>query len=174
MELKNYCRPESALPGLRDLIVFLPEKTVMVEIGSFAGESAEEFLKHSKIAHLHSIDPWVGGYDKTDPASENYPLVLIEREFDERMKPFAGRVTKHRMTSVEAIHLFPDHSLDFVYIDALHTYEGAKTDINMWRRKVKAGGLVGGMTTCQISRGVIRAVNMLLASRTTRSASIAG
>jgi len=131
----------------------------MAEIGSFAGESAEEFLKHAKIAHLHSIDPWAGGYDATDPASENYPMVAIEREFDERMKPFAGRVTKHRMTSVDAIHLFPDRSLDFVYIDALHTYEGAKIDINLWRHKVKPGGWLGGHDYEPAFPGVIRAVD---------------
>lgn len=158
MELKNYCRPDFALPGLRDLIALLPERTVMVEVGSFAGESAEEFLKHDKIVHFHAVDPWAGGYDETDPAS-SHPMQAMEAEFDERMKPFAGRFTKHRLTSAGAIHLFPDHSLDFVYIDALHTYEGAKIDINMWRHKIKPGGILGGHDYEPTFPGVIQAVD---------------
>ena len=131
----------------------------MVEVGSFAGESTEEFLKHTKISHLHAVDPWLGGYDKNDPASEWYLLPAIEAEFDERMKPFAGRFTKHRMSSAEAIHLFPDHSLDFVYIDALHTYDSVRVDIDIWRHKIRPGAFIGGHDYDSNFPGVIRAVN---------------
>jgi hypothetical protein len=40
--------------------------------------------------------------------------------------------------------LFEDNSLDFVYIDANHTYEGVKEDIKYWYPKVKPGGLLLG------------------------------
>ena len=159
MELKNYCRPDFALPGLRDLIALLPRGTVMVEVGSFAGESAEEFLKHEQIAHFHAVGPMMGGYDDSDPASFAHPMKGIEAEFDQRVQPFVERVTKHRMTSAAAIHRFPDRSLDFVYIDALHTYEGAKIDINMWRHKIKPGGILGGHDYEPTFPGVIQAVD---------------
>lgn len=43
-----------------------------------------------------------------------------------------------------AVKLVEDHSLDFVFIDADHSYEGVKTDINDWEPKVKPGGFVFG------------------------------
>lgn len=159
MELRRYCRPDFALPGLRDLISWLEHGTVMVEIGSFAGESAEEFLRHAKISHLHAIDPWQGGYDANDPASGLTGQPAIEAEFDERMKAFPGRSTKYRMGSAEAVRLFRDRSLDFVYIDALHTYEGVKSDIALWHSKIREGGFIGGHDYDSSFPGVIRAVD---------------
>jgi len=45
--------------------------------------------------------------------------------------------------SVEASHLFDDGVLDFVFIDAMHTYEGVRRDL-IWCEKVRPGGLVCG------------------------------
>ena len=39
---------------------------------------------------------------------------------------------------------FDNNSLDFVYLDARHHYEGIKEDIESWFPKVKAGGLFCG------------------------------
>jgi hypothetical protein len=48
------------------------------------------------------------------------------------------------MDSVKAAQCLPDNSLDFVFIDADHSYEGCSADIAAWAPKVKPGGLVGG------------------------------
>jgi hypothetical protein len=165
MDLKNYCRPDFALLGLRDLISMLPSPTTMVEIGSFAGESAEEFLKHQNILHLHAVDPWQSGYDPNDPASELTGQPVIEAEFDYRMKVFPGRYSKYRMPSAEAIHFFNDSSLDFVYIDALHTYDGVISDINLWLPKIKDNGFIGGHDyDIENFPGVVQAVNEVFGS----------
>jgi predicted O-methyltransferase YrrM len=37
-----------------------------------------------------------------------------------------------------------DESLDFVYIDADHTYESVKKDLSLWIPKVRKGGVVMG------------------------------
>lgn len=39
---------------------------------------------------------------------------------------------------------FPVESLDFVYIDDDHSYEGCRDSINAWKDSVKRGGLIGG------------------------------
>jgi hypothetical protein len=36
--------------------------------------------------------------------------------------------------------LFGDHSVDAVFIDGLHTYEGVEEDIKAWVSKVRIGG----------------------------------
>ena len=49
-----------------------------------------------------------------------------------------------RMDSVEAAKRVEDGSLDFVFIDGDHSYDGCKRDIAAWTPKVKLGGWIGG------------------------------
>jgi predicted O-methyltransferase YrrM len=48
------------------------------------------------------------------------------------------------MTSEQAAHAMPDNTLDFCYIDADHSYDGVKKDLNIWLPKVKSGGIICG------------------------------
>lgn len=56
-------------------------------------------------------------------------LYLEEREMD---PPPGCRLRMHQMKSDEGAKLFGDHSVDAVFIDALHSYEGVAADINAW------------------------------------------
>jgi hypothetical protein len=57
---------------------------------------------------------------------------------------FPRRVRILRMHTVEAAKLIPDESLDFVFVDALHTYEACKADIEAWWPKIRSGGMLSG------------------------------
>jgi predicted O-methyltransferase YrrM len=46
--------------------------------------------------------------------------------------------------SIGASHGFGDNTLDFVYIDAEHSYEGVRADIHAWLPKIRKGGCIGG------------------------------
>lgn len=59
-------------------------------------------------------------------------------------KFFPGRVQIIKSDTVEAAKLVADGSLDFVFIDADHSYEGCKRDIEAWFPKVRSGGMVAG------------------------------
>jgi Methyltransferase domain len=71
---------------------------------------------------------------------------------------FPGRVDIRRMDTVQAANTVQDYSLDFVFIDADHTYEGCLADIHAWTPKVKIGGLISGHDYNLKWPGVIRAV----------------
>ena len=43
---------------------------------------------------------------------------------------------------------FEDGSLDVIYIDACHGFKCVQKDINMWRPKLKPGGLLSGHDFC--------------------------
>ena len=46
--------------------------------------------------------------------------------------------------TTEAAKMVPDGTLDFVFIDADHGYEGCLRDIKAWDQKVRKGGVVFG------------------------------
>jgi cephalosporin hydroxylase len=53
-------------------------------------------------------------------------------------------MTPIRLPSVEASKLYKDGNLDFVFIDAMHTYDAVKEDIAAWLPKVRVGGVLAG------------------------------
>lgn len=64
----------------------------------------------------------------------------------------------HRMLSTEAAHLYPDDSIDLVYIDANHVYDDVLADIAAWLPKVRPGGVIAGHDFTTEIPDVIRAV----------------
>jgi hypothetical protein len=74
-----------------------------------------------------------------------------------------GQVLVQRARSVDAAASFPDESLDWVYLDGDHSYEGVKHDLDAYFRTVKAGGFIAGDDYGQVGSwfedGVTRAVD---------------
>lgn len=59
-----------------------------------------------------------------------------------------------------AANMFPDKSVDFVFIDACHEYEYVYADIKSWLPKVKKGGILSGHDYHPDgSPGVVKAVD---------------
>ena len=81
------------------------------------------------------------------------------------MKPVEGLYTPIKEWSDKAAALYADASLDFVFIDAGHTYENASADIRAWLPKVKPGGHIAGHDYGS-APGVNRAVNELVSGFT--------
>jgi hypothetical protein len=71
---------------------------------------------------------------------------------------FPGRIDIRRSHSVEAAKGVQDETLDFVFIDADHTYEGCLADILAWTPKVKFGGMISGHDYSDRWPGVMKAV----------------
>ena len=65
------------------------------------------------------------------------------------------------MSGAMAAPMFADGSLDFVYIDAEHTFEAVSADIRLWLPKIKPGGAIGGHDYDSAKHpGVRRAVDL--------------
>lgn len=114
------------------------------EIGVFSGKTSAVLLKREDLT-LHMVDTWKGF--QVYPAivvatheeqEKNYQAALAATEFA------AERRRIMRMESVEAAEQVEDESLDFVFIDADHSYEAVAQDIRAWLPKVKTGGIVSG------------------------------
>jgi hypothetical protein len=73
-----------------------------------------------------------------------------------------------KMFSSEASKLFSENSLDWIYIDANHSYKECKNDLNIWFSKVNPCGIIGGHDYDSNFPEVIRAVNeFVLANKLT-------
>jgi hypothetical protein len=152
--------------GLKDLVNDLPNGITMVEIGCYAGESADIFLSSGKIAKYYAVDPWVNGYDKNDGASSS-ELGLAEIEFDKVVAKYPNvNIIKLKDFS-EAAASKVTELVDFVYIDANHLYDAVKTDITIWREKIKPNGMIGGHDYGNRHRGVKQAVDEFYTTKKT-------
>jgi predicted O-methyltransferase YrrM len=143
---------------------------VGVELGSWLGESSSVLAKHCN--KLYCVDSWQGNKDtalqQVAQGSDIYSTFMSNiRELGiNNIVPIKGDTSSAAVT-------FGDGSVDFIYIDADHTYSGVTRDIEAWWPKLKVGGLMAGHDfegthyveqyvemdySCGIHHGVIKAV----------------
>lgn len=140
---------------LKGIIDKVPEKKVMIEIGSLAGFSTRFFsLYFEKVI---SVDPYIPGYDEA-VVNSNQPRLSIAQDIFTLRFFDDPRVEQINKKSVEAATQFEDNSIDFVYIDAGHNYEAVKSDIQTWLPKVKHGSYIAGDDYNARWPGLIKAV----------------
>jgi len=107
---------------------------VGVELGVAAGGYSAAILEVADCAVLHSIDRWSDHHDLKE-----YAVALA------RLNKHGSRSLVYRATFEEALPLFADASLDFVYIDGYaHTGQDAGRTLRDWWPKLKAGGVFSG------------------------------
>ncbi len=112
------------------------------EIGVSSGNFSKILCENNTFTKLYCVDSWtttkgyreegkgehtmIKRYETAKAQLANYPCELI------------------RKTSMEAVVSFQPNSLDFVYIDADHTFDYVMQDIIEWTKVVKPGGIVSG------------------------------
>ena len=130
-----------------------PDNPVGVEVGVYRGEMSAHLLRMCPRLTLHMVDNWIGANDQPAPyratrdprARASLAAQMAAKSQAEKAVGFAGpRAVIHHAASLDAVKAFADVSLDFVFIDADHSYEGVSADIEAWRHKVKPGGLLSG------------------------------
>jgi predicted O-methyltransferase YrrM len=113
------------------------------EIGVLSGDTSCHLLEEFPTLQMVCVDPWVA-YDQYEPIRTADKMSDFEKIARERLGAYRERVMILKDFSLNAASRIPDRSLDFVFIDALHTYEAVRDDIRAWAPKVRAGGLVAG------------------------------
>jgi hypothetical protein len=116
---------------------------VMVEIGSYAGESAEAFAKSGKFKEIYCVDPWIDDYDMSLPLCQLCSFKAVEEEFDNRTIPYKC-IYKCKGFSNEIVKQFTDSFFDLVYVDGDHSYGHVIEDITLWLPKLKKNGYMSG------------------------------
>src|SRR3990167_2175007 len=115
-----------------------------VEVGVFGGYFSEVLLSTWKGRKLWLIDAWANlpDYDdslfmsnqpvkrSTEYTPQDWDRVMAECQ--KKIARFADRAEIIRERSPEAAGHFADASLDFIYIDANHSYNGVLADLRAW------------------------------------------
>lgn len=130
------------------LVNFINEHQIerFIEIGVYKCKNAIFLLKNTScIKEYWAVDPWMlmgpedgrmgrgtqegwdSGYYYACQLMLEYPQLRVVRAESLAIAPY-----------------LPDGYFDFVYIDALHTYEGVQADIKAWTPKVAKGKYIGG------------------------------
>lgn len=138
----------------RELLAALPSGAVCAEIGTWRGDFAELILRDRQPRELLLIDAWEHrGEDAYEDASYGGRMEGGQQALDEMhaavSERFAaeiarGQVRIVRMRSTEAAATLAPASLDWVYVDGDHSYEGVKADLEAFFEAVKPGGLIAG------------------------------
>lgn len=130
------------LPGEDIPKIITDVKTpVGVEIGTAEGHTTEYLLNTISDLTLYGVDPypeyidWNGDTPKYD---EN------KKQHHKKVEKFSDRYTHIYKESDDAALEFEDESLDFVFVDGLHTYEQVLKDCINYYPKVKKGGYIIG------------------------------
>ena len=115
-----------------------------VELGTFQGGYSKNIVSNWP-GKLFMIDVWRPlSKDEYDDSSNHSNYIDAYQESMTNIKGYEDRAFMLRMKGEFASELFPDNSLDFIYIDANHTYQSVKNDLETWYPKVKSGGLLAG------------------------------
>jgi predicted O-methyltransferase YrrM len=157
-------RNEESIQGLIDLIEHVnmfhnTKDLLIVEIGSYAGDSTEIFSQNFK--NVISVDPFIDDYDLNDPACSYLDLTKVYDMFLEKLSRMTN-VVHIRKTSDEAVVDLKDTKIDIVYIDGLHTAEQVKKDIENYMPLISKDGFICGHDYHENWQGVIDSVNELL------------
>jgi hypothetical protein len=127
---------------------------VGAEVGCLRGEFSRYLSKFYK-GEILGIDAFIGEANvPDDPLTKAKCLDNFIRTNCTLIEGF----------SVDVARTIEDESLDWVYIDADHTYHSVKEDLNIWFPKVRKGGVVSGHDYVNYSKngytfGVIEAVD---------------
>jgi hypothetical protein len=174
--MEHFYQTVDGFMGPRNIIMFdlvlkdFPKSGTWVELGSWMGRStaycAVELIDRDLIGKFYCVDTWQGG-----DTLENHTWVLdgtIKQRFLDNIAPIAQHITPIQSVSWTAADQFTDDSVDFCYVDALHTYEGVMQDLTAWWPKIKPGAWFAGDDYTKGWPGVQQAVQEFFAKQGVR------
>lgn len=147
-------RPRESIKYFKEY--FGNRKIIGAEVGVQFGMNARDMLENLNLKKLYLIDPY-GSYE------DSFDGKVVEHDFSDaqsiaikNVEKWKGNVCWINKNSDQAIKDISDE-LDFVFIDANHSYEFVKRDIENYWNKIKKGGILSGddFTIYDVARAVV-------------------
>ena len=174
--LRAELRAPHRVMGRRFITDFIPSGSVGAELGVFTGLFSSILAREPKIARVTFVDPWwqaFGDYYPDWGAYTDYGRLRTRKAFEIAEKRITGAALPNRVVEIASsydwLNCQPDQSLDWVYLNSTHSYEGTKQELELLDLKLKETGMILG-DDWQIDRahyhhGVCLAVNEFVKSR---------
>ena len=124
--------------------------TVGAEIGVHEGVTYFHLIDTFPHLKMYGVDPYKYQMEKQWPG--------MRKQLTLRGWPNNPKTTFLKMTSDNACREVRPFTLDFVFIDALHSKWAVYNDIRLWYNKVRPGGYIIGHDYSK--RGVYKAVKL--------------
>jgi hypothetical protein len=125
-----------------ELLSLLPENPVVAELGVAEGLFSRDLLE-AGVSVLYSVDAW--RHIPNIKGDGNFEQEWHDNNYENAKKllePFGERSIILRGLSTEMNIHVKDNSLDLLYMDCNHLYEGVTAELNAWFSKVKVGGII--------------------------------
>lgn len=121
------------------------------ELGVKDGRTLFYVLENCLDLHMIGVDKWAAqpnsdGPEKYLPGENGFSWNFgeYEKTVRDRAKNFENRLTILKDWTHNAVKKVEDNTLDFIFIDADHSYESVKRDILEWAPKIKETGWIIG------------------------------
>jgi hypothetical protein len=116
----------------------------IIEIGVSFGNNAWKMCRLFNPKDIYLVDPYTAVPENvfnnhtvgSSDVPMNFAMVLLSR--------FPCNKNFIRETSEVAVKRFDDNSIDFIYVDGDHSYEGCLKDIELYYPKLRKGGIMAG------------------------------
>lgn len=159
---EKYCLPQGWFYGedieeYRQLVEDVPEGGTIGELGCAYGRSicsVADIIKRKKLKVV-IVDTFEGTVSEREPGQGPDDF---EQAFRGNIKRFGIEADIHRGMTHDVVKNIPDRTFDLLFIDADHSYESVKQDIEDWLPKIKVGGKISGHDYGNVP-GVGKAVN---------------
>jgi hypothetical protein len=114
------------------------------EVGVFASQNFKRFLDGNPDVAV-GVDAWINdGNPGHNDSSFTQEQLDAQCEYFKSLMHRYPSIRLYRMYTDEAAQNFPDNYFDLIYVDADHSYEGCKKDMEAWWPKVKPGKFFTG------------------------------
>ena len=124
----------------------LRDDMVIAEIGVFEGEFSEFLLSAARLREFYVVDLFDGVVGSGDKNGNHYKEIEMPDVYAQLLGKYRSSeaITVYKGSSQDFFRHIPDDTLDFVYIDGDHTYEGCRADLENAYAKVKKDGFILG------------------------------
>ena len=134
-----------------EMITIVPKNGVIAELGVFKGEFSKKIDEICQPKELVLIDIWEGDSvysgdvdgNHKDGKKEYYTANQVYNITVENTKDCKSKISIIK-NKTDILRSYDGNTFDMIYIDADHSYEGVKRDLEISYKKVKNGGYIMG------------------------------
>jgi len=151
------------LENREELLNILPKNLECVELGVFLGDFSKEIYNICLPAKLYLVDIFPNVMTSGDKDGKNIKtlnIASVPNKLSDYFNDDNVIIIKSKTTDFIKDLILQNKSIDLVYIDADHSYEAVKQDLNLSYEIVKKGGFICGHDyTNHMFPDVVRAVD---------------